>query len=113
MEIRVNLDPIKSTTTLPYVGREVTFNNSDWEALYINLRKAPWKLGMVEMVLVNRGGTTKAREMMYKAVVQAVLLYGSEIWVVTDEMMAVLEGFHHSIGRRIAGMTEQREDIGE
>ena len=32
----------------------------------------------------------RAWEMLYKAVVQTVLLYGREIWVVTGEMLKVL-----------------------
>ena len=40
--------------------------------------------------------------------VQAVLIYGSEIWVITDAMMKVLEGFHHHIDRKITGNTERR-----
>ena len=40
--------------------------------------------------------------------VQAVILYRSKIWVVTDEMMMVLEGFHHRIARQIAGITAWR-----
>ena len=51
--------------------------------------------------------------MMYKAVVQAVLLYGSEIWVVTDVMMTVLEGFHHMIARWITGMSARKGNVGE
>ena len=45
---------------------------------------------------------------MFKAVVQAVLLYGSKIRVVTDAMMTVLEGFHRSIEIQIVGMTVRR-----
>ena len=65
---------------------------------------------MVEKVLGNREEPIKAYEMMYKAVAYVVLLYGSDIWVATDAMMTVLEGFHHSIVRRIAGMTARRGD---
>ena len=36
-----------------------------------------------------------AQGAMYKAVVQSVLSYGSKIWMVTGEMLKVLEGFHH------------------
>ena len=35
----------------------------------------------------------QAQAIMYKAVVQTVLLYGSDIWVVTGEMLMVLEDF--------------------
>ena len=43
---------------------------------------------------------------MHKAVTHSVLLYGNEIWVVTGEMLKVLEGFHNWVVRRITGMTE-------
>ena len=33
----------------------------------------------------------RAREMLYKALVQAVLLYSRESWVITDSIMKVLE----------------------
>ena len=50
---------------------------------------------------------------MYKAVVQAVLLYRSESWVVTGAMMMVLEGFHQRTALKIAGMTARKRDDGE
>ena len=55
----------------------------------------------------------KSREMMYKAIVKAVLLYGREIWVVIDTMMTVLEGFYHDISRHIEGMTVRTGGNGE
>ena len=48
-------------------------------------------------MLVNTGVHIKAQAMMYKVVVQVVLLYERESWVVTDVMMVVLDGFHHRI----------------
>ena len=60
---------------------------------------------MVAKVLGKTGAPIKSCAMMYKVVFHAVLLYGSEIWVVTDAMMMVLEGFPHSTARHIAGMT--------
>ena len=36
-------------------------------------------------------------------VVQAVLLYGSETWVVTPRAENALVGFHHRVVRRMAG----------
>ena len=40
-------------------------------------------------------------------------MYGSEICVVMDRMLMVLEGFHHRIARRIARMTVQRGNVRE
>ena len=51
--------------------------------------------------------------MMYKAVVQALLLYGSEIWVMTDAILMVIEEFRHSISRLIEGMSKRKGDGGE
>ena len=84
------------------------YNNNDWEALYINLRKAQRRWGMVAKVLGKTGVLIKVQEMMYKAVVYVVLLYGSKILVVTDAMMMVLEGFHQRIARKVAGMTVRK-----
>ena len=48
-----------------------------------NLRKAQRQWGMIERVLVKTEAMVRDRGMMYKAVEQSVLLYDSEIWVVT------------------------------
>ena len=52
---------------------------------------------MVAKVLLNMGSTVQAWRIMYKAVVQMVLIYGSGSWVVTDEILKLLEGFHHRV----------------
>ena len=44
----------------------------------------------METVLGDKGAQIKAREIMYTALVQAVLLYRREIWVVTNATMAVI-----------------------
>ena len=48
---------------------------------------------MITRVLTKTGATVRACGVMYKSVDQLVLLYGSESWVVTGEMLKVLEGF--------------------
>ena len=50
---------------------------------------------------------------MYKAVEKSVLLYGSESWMVTGEMLKVLAGFNHREARQITGMTKKRVADGE
>jgi hypothetical protein len=40
--------------------------------------------------------------MFYKAVVQSILLFGSETWVVTTPMLKALESFHQRVARRMA-----------
>ena len=64
-------------------------------------------------MLGKMGAPIKTHAMMYKAVLQAVLLYGSKIWMVTYAMVTVLEGFYHRISGRVVGMTESKGESGE
>ena len=61
---------------------------------------------MVARVLETTGSTVRARGAMYKAVDQSVLLYSIKSWVVTGDMLKVLEGFHHQASRHITGRGE-------
>ena len=62
---------------------------------------------MVAKVLGKTGAPIKARDIMYKAVFQTVLLYGSESWLVTDAMLTMLEGFCHRTTSLILGETSR------
>ena len=63
---------------------------------------------MAAKVLTNMGAMVRVQEMMYMSVVQTVLLYRIQGWVVTEAMLKVLEGFHHWVARRIARMLDRR-----
>ena len=49
---------------------------------------------------------------MYKEVAQSVLLYVSESWVVTRDVLKVLTAFHHPAVQRITGMMEKQRASG-
>ena len=68
---------------------------------------------MVARELERMGGTVRNQGAKYKAMIQSVLLYVSEILVVTGEMLKLLTGFHHQAERRIMGMTEEHRSGGE
>jgi hypothetical protein len=62
-------------------------------------------------VLRAENATPKTRGMFYKATVQAVLLYGSEIWSLSLLSMKHLEGFHiHAAWQMSGKRPEQNED---
>ena len=46
--------------------------------------------------------------MLYKATVQVVLLFGSEMWNLSPLAMKCVEGFHLRAARRMAGMVPKR-----
>ena len=61
-------------------------------------------LGVLVKAVINM----RSREIFYKLVVQVVLMYRRDTWVVTDAMVEVLEGFRHRIARRIMGKMPRR-----
>ena len=63
---------------------------------------------MVARVMERTGAMVQAQGEIYREVEQSVILYGNESWVLTGEMIKVLEGFHHQASRRITGMTAKR-----
>ena len=69
MTIKINLNPLDSDVTFPYLGRTIAYNNSNWSSLYQNLSKAQSRQGMVSGMLVKVGVTMRARALFYKAVV--------------------------------------------
>ena len=89
--IKAKTEPLKEKTVFLYLWRTEMYNNSDRKALYSNLPTFQRIWGMVAKVLVKTGEPIKVYRMIYKMVFQAVLLYGSEKWVMTDAMMVVLE----------------------
>lgn len=94
---------LESVSTFKYLGRPLSKTDSDWPALHRNLAKARAKWAMISKVLVREGATPVISGKFYKAVVQAVLLYGSDTWVWTEPMLNALRGFHHRVARRLSG----------
>ena len=84
----------------------MSYNNSYWAAVYLNLCKYWRRWGMISRVLERMGASVRAWGEIYKAVAQSVLLYGSNIWVVTGEMLKVLMAFQNQAAQQITGMTE-------
>ena len=71
------MDPLEPLDTFLYLGCTIAYNNSNLVALYQNLGKTMRQWGMVLKVLEKTGSAVRARETMYKSVVQTVIFYGS------------------------------------
>jgi len=95
--------PLERVRVFKYLGRVLSDVDSDWPAVYANLAKARKRWGMFSRVLRRENCRPKVAAMFYKATVQAVLLFGSETWVLTPPMLKALEGFHHRVARQLTG----------
>ena len=65
-------------------------------------------MGLVILDTEPRGGRSESVGKFYKAVDQAVSLFGAEAWVITPGMEWVLDRFQHMVAQRITGRQTRR-----
>jgi hypothetical protein len=91
-----------------YLGRMMAQDDDDTQALRAQLRKAGATWAWVGQVLRNENTSPFVAAQFYQAIVQAILLYGSETWVISRTAMVRLEGFHIQAAYRMAKMHKPR-----
>ena len=69
-----------------------------------NLRRARGKWVRLANILGREGSDKRTAGRFCVVVVQAVLLFGFKTWFMTPRLERVLEGFHHQVVQRMAGM---------
>ena len=94
---------LKRVEIFPYLGRPVSFVDSDVPAMRRNLKKARGVWSRVSRILRAEYIPPPVYAMFYKAVVMSVLLYGSETWCPPLAEMQTLEGFHVAAARILTG----------
>ena len=75
--------------------------DDDWLVVVGKFGKAIKSWGRLSWILSREGADTKVSGHFYKAVSQAVLLFGADTWVLTPRMERALDIFQHRIARRI------------
>ena len=78
--------------------------DDDWLEVERNLRRARGKWGRTTKILGREGEDNRTTGRFYVAVVQAVLLFWSEIWVLSLLLEKSVVGFYHRVAWRMAGM---------
>jgi hypothetical protein len=92
---------INRVTEFKYLGRMLEEHDNDECAVNRQIDRAKKTWGRVGKVLSARGVHCRTMGYFYKAIVQAVLLYGSETWTITDAVMKKLRSFHARVARYI------------
>jgi hypothetical protein len=77
-----------------YLGRLLAQDDDDIQAVRAQIRKARATWARVSNVLRAQNATPRISAKFYVAVVQSLLLYNSETWVLSKTALARLEGFH-------------------
>ena len=101
--------PLETVTSFKYLGRIMTASDNDWLAVVGNTRKNRKSWVCLTRILRREGAIPRVSGMFFKAVVQAVLLFGSETWVMTPCMGRTLGGVQHRVARRITGRQPKRQ----
>ncbi len=93
-QFSVHGDVLEQVEVFKYLGRLLAQDDDDIQAIRAQLRKARSTWARVGQVLRVENVPPRVAVKFYKAVVQAVLLYGSKTWVLSTTALASLEGFH-------------------
>ncbi|XP_065905547.1 uncharacterized protein [Dysidea avara] len=90
----------------PYLGSVITDDGEVTSDVRTRITKAASMFGCLkDSVFVNPHLSVTVKKAVYKAVVLATLLYGSECWAVKATAVHHLETFHHHCVRCIMGVT--------
>ena len=85
---------IKGVEVFKYIGRILERSDNDCTAVLRNISRARQVWGRLGKLLQREGSEPSVLEKFYCAVVQAVLLFGADTWVLLAPIMQRLEQAH-------------------
>ena len=77
---------VEEAEQFKYLGRPLGQTCNDWPVIIWNMRRVKKFWGRPGKMLWREGLDTQALEMFYRVVLQEMLLFGSESWVLLAEM---------------------------
>jgi hypothetical protein len=98
-DIVFNVKGIPIVYTIPLLS----LMDDNWPDVIKNAGKDQQRWAQISRVPTREGSTAGVLEMFYKAVVQSVLLFGSEPWVLRSKMLSKLKAFNKQIAKRLTG----------
>ena len=100
-------------TSFKYLGRVISAADDDWPAVVQNLSWARKVWIRMSRILSREGAAPRVYSFFLKAVVQAVLLFIAETWVVTPRTGKALGVFQTQVARRMTGKLPRRTPDGK
>ena len=105
LTVEDNSKYIEGVDTFKYLWRILDRSDDDWPAVLRNVRNACGVWIRLGKLFRREGAEPRVSAMFYQEVVQAVLLFGAETWILSEALSRNLEGVHVGFLRHIA---EQR-----
>jgi hypothetical protein len=108
-KFNVNGTVLERVKVFKYLGRLLAQDDDDAQAIRQQMQKARGVWAQVGQVLRGENVTPWVATTFYKAVVQAILLYGSKTWNLTASTLVRLEGFHIRVAYKMVQEHQPRQ----
>ena len=102
MSLTAYVVPLAQVTSFKYLGR-VLAADYNGPAVVRSLRRARQEWAQLTRILSREGVYSQALGQIYLVIVQSIMLYGLDTWVLTPPMKRVLGGLYHRVSRRLTG----------
>jgi hypothetical protein len=109
---RCDVEGLERVEVFKYLGQLIMCNEADTQAMRSNLRKARGCWAWISHVLRAKNVSPQTCGMSYKATLQVVLLYGSEMWSLPPSSVKRLEGFHIGVAWQMSGLWPEKKSNG-
>ena len=100
--------PLSRVTSFKYLGIVLVEEDDDWPEVVRNFCCSRQEWARMDRVMIREGLYARTLGQIYLALVQSVLIYRSEIWVLNPRMQRVLGGFHHRVAHRLTGQKPRK-----
>ena len=97
---------INKTDDFTYLGCRLTSNNSIEEDINYRIGKYSKNVGCLYPLLREASIPREVKTDLYKTILQPILLYGSETWVLTERLKSKLQAAEMKVLRLIKGVTK-------
>ena len=101
ISFRAYREPLETVTSFKYLGRVLMSEDDYWLAVAVNLSKARKIWVQMTRILIREGAEPKVSVLLFKAVVKAVFLFGTETWFLNPRAERSLRNFRHRVARRL------------
>ena len=104
--------PTETVNSFIYLGQVLIVEYNNWLEVVGSLSKARNSWERMTRILGREGANSRVSGVFFKAVVQAVLIFGSETWVLTPCMGQDLGSFQHGVERGITRRQPRKQEEG-
>ena len=105
-------EQLENMTEFKYPGRVMEAGDEEWWSVAGNLQKARKSWVRMSRIFSQEGADPKVSGQFFKAVVQAVFLFGAETWVLTPQMEQALISFKKRVTQRLTGRNPRSREGG-